>query len=372
MNKKLMIKQLKLILIFIILFSSCHKENNKLNNNSKLVIYTSKAFLTETDNIDFAGFTINCNTKEDRREPELIIQVSKEEDFSIILKSEKVKDEIGKQKYKITDLNPHTTYFYRIKTIYTDFPKEEIHYSDIKETKTKPLPNIYAHIVDNPEEVYGNYFEVICDKIKSNNIETSKINYRIEISRNKDFKHKQCKSTNWQKRITHLKEPHTKFHIRYTASYKGNSVEKKDSIDFQFNYCVKVGNSCYLKGIHTKTYKESNKIITEIGEREKIRLVCQIKDFKGIGTYKLKVGNAINDTYLYYLNSKSHIKYFLKNENENDNDYVDVYRETEYAYYIRIVNKNGSSSQLKFEQLEEENKKQEHYSINDLYFIIKK
>jgi hypothetical protein len=141
---------------------------------------------------------------------------------------------------------------------------------------------------------------------------------------------------------------------------------------YKFNYCVKVGNNCYLKGIHTKTYKESNKTITEIGEREKIRLVCQIKDFKGIGTYKLKAGNAINDTYLYYLNSKSDIKYFLKNQNENENDYVDVYRETEYAYYIRIVNKNGSSSQLKFEQLEEENKKQEHYSIDDIYFIIKK
>jgi hypothetical protein len=235
-----MIKQLKLILIFTILFSSCQKRDKELNNDSKLVIYISKAFLTETDNIDFAGFTINCNTKEDRREPELIIQVSKEEDFSIILKAEKVKDEVGKQNYKITDLDPHTTYFYRIKTIYTDFPKEEIHYSDIKETKTKILPNIYAHIVDNPKEVYGNYFEVICDSIKSNNIETSNINYRIEISKNKDFKHKQCESINWQKRIIYLKEPHTKFHVRYTALYKGNSIEKKDSIDYKCIFLSKL------------------------------------------------------------------------------------------------------------------------------------
>lgn len=367
-----MSKYITILLFFTIFFSACQKENDKLNNNAKLVIYTSKSFLTETDNIDFAGFTINCNIKEDRREPELFIQISKEKTFSTILKSEKLKDAIGKQDYKVTDLEPHTIYFYRIKTRYTDFPKEEIHYSDIKETKTKALPNIYAHIVDNPEEVYGNYFEVICDKIKSNNIETSKINYTAEISKDKDFKHKQSKSINWQKRIIHLKEPHTKFYIRYKALYKGNSVEKKDSIDFKFNYCVEVGTSCYIKGNHTKTYKESNKTITEIGEREKIRLVCQIKDFKGIGIYKLKTGNAINDTYLYYLNSKSDIKYFLKNEIYNDNDYVDVYRETEYAYYIRIVNKNGYSSNLNFEQLEEGNKKQGHYSIDDLYFIIKK
>lgn len=336
-----------------------------------------KVELTECEDLDFAGFSIKWTRTNSHISPILTLQIASDEVFENIVREERVDSYTQNMKYRATDLDIKTKYWYRIQVRYRESAEDEIYYSNTKTATTADMPKPFAMFVTNPTSGSFSWFEVNTGDVQTDNNYSKRITHKLQISRDKDFKEGfEAKNTCVFKK--YFKEPRTKFYAKYTATYKDNIRTFEDSQEYTFNYIFSTGNGSGKIGEYTKKYIKDGKTMLEFGDKEGAKIVFQIKDFNGLGQYSLSynsddinvdnsVINTAEDSYAYYLDGKKDFKYYLNKKGIS----LDIYREDENFYYCKILSEDNFKS-LPFKQKIEEIVNYNRYIIYDPFFVISK
>lgn len=348
----------------------------KVHKEKTIVIgdaFANRAKITfnEEEEIDFAGFTIVYDITNYESISKLYIEVSKDKTFSEITTNKEVETQSEKNKFTICNLEPNNTYWYRIAIKYKESTKEEFYYSQQKEISTDkmPQPSIELEI----PEFFCSGFSVKTNRIKSNNCTKESIKHKLEVSRSKEFKRgyyaiPQGIMGNTSSFDT---EPKTKYYIRYTANYKNvtTKIESTCEVKYSYFYTNLYKEEGYNKGRkifgnNIETKKTEDKTIVEITNKNQEKIIFQIKNFKGLGKYKL-IYQGDNENCGYFLDGKTDKKYYLA----NTKIYLHVYRQSE-KYYHAIVCNTSMYEELRFKQPKEENMELKQYSMRNLHFVI--
>jgi hypothetical protein len=327
--------------------------------------------LKKEEEKDFAGFTIVYDITNYESISKLYIEVSKDKTFSETVTNKEVETLSEKNKFTICNLEPNNTYWYRIAIKYKENTQKRLYYSQLKEISTDkmPQPSIELEI---PEYFYSGFY-VKTNRIKSNNCSKESIKHKLEVSRSKEFKrgYYAIPQSIMEKGSSFDTEPKTKYYIRYTANYKNVTTKIENTCEvicsyYYLNINIEGGlnKSKSFFGDNIETKKIEDKTIVEITNKNQEKIIFQIKNFKGLGKYKL-IYQDENENYGYFLDGKSDKKYYLANKEI----YLQVYRQSDKYYYATICN-TDSYEELRFKQQKEGNEEVKQYKINNLHFVI--
>ncbi|MGB5989852.1 MAG: PKD domain-containing protein [Marinifilaceae bacterium] len=363
--------------------SAIIKDTKQKTHNEQIIIIgdkfenKTKVSFKKTENIDFAGFTIVYDIKINSRLTALYIEVSKDINFSNIIINKEIDITTDTKKCTIDNLEPSTKYWYRMSIKYKDDTEKDLYYSEQKEILTSDLPEPSIKLTVNKDDY--SKFNVYTNKIISKHCTEDIIKYKLAISRSKEFKRGYYAIPY---KITELlsifnSDPKTKYFIRYTASYKNvtSKIEKTYGTIFSYYYTYIISQDINTNIIHKsknfygdniKTKRDNNKTIIEITNKDKEKLVFQIKGFKGLGKYTLNYRDE-GGTYAYFLDGKSDKKYFLANKEI----FLQVFRQSDEFYYIEICD-SRMNTELYFYQIKESDEEVKPYKICNLNLVIKR
>ncbi|MGB5988446.1 MAG: PKD domain-containing protein [Marinifilaceae bacterium] len=333
------------------------------------------AAVQEAEDIEFAGFKIKWTRTNPQTRATLKLQISDDANFEHIVKTQRI-DNYDNQELNANDLNVTTQYWFRIQITYRESTEDEIYYSEVKTATTTDMPSP-SFTVKNSTNGSFCWFEVIKNSISSKYIFSEHISRTFEISRSETFEAGyEAMSPNVFN--TYIKEPNTKYYIRYSAVYKGTTRTAEGSKLYSYKYIANLGNGNGLTGDHSRMFKKNGKTMLEFGVKDGARSIIQINGFTGVGKYPLKFNdnhfkeaantiNTVDDSYAYYFDGTSAFKYFLSRQGI----YLNVYRETATAYYCTIISDDHYDS-LQFRQSRLEVKNGNYYHLHTPYFVVMK
>lgn len=338
-------------------------------------IFTNKAEITfqKEQKKDFAGFTIAYDITNRKSINKLHVEISKDKTFSQVIQNKEV--DLISTSCNINNLEPNTTYWYRIAIKYKEKTKEKLYYSEQKEILTHEMPKPDFKLVIS--KYFNSRFSIFTKNIISYNCPEEAIKLQLEVSKSKEFKRGYyAKYYNIGKDIYRVRTgPKTKYYIRYTATYKNSTTKIKDSCEIACSYYYtniyeegKPDKTTSIFGDNIETKKIDDKTIVEITNNNKEKIIFQIKNFKGLGKYKLA---NLDESYGYFLDAKSDKKYYLANKEI----YLQAYRQSDKYYYVKISD-NSENEKLLFRQDKEkeddEDEEIKEYKVDHLYFVINK